>query len=195
MADFRILIPRFYVDERVRSMPTDAKFLLQYLINGLPACSVTGTGIYEITRGEIAFQTDLDTARVGEILNFFNKERPMLAEYEEEQHIIFVKSFLKHNSLFLDTSAKIADAITKDFKKTGEKCPKFWAEFGRKQKRLIEKVLPELDPKKKGFIATTECLKEILHLEDLFFSLPSKKVEHVTAEKMKTDMKKIFKTP
>ena len=175
MADYRVLVPRFFVDERIYDMLPDEKIVMTYLVLGMQACGLNEVGIYTITRGEIAFGTGIEAKRIGEILNFFNREKKQLIEYDEEHHIVFVKSFLKHNSLYLTTPDKFADAIRKDYKKTFDKCPKFWAEFAKINYNKIIKALEGLGDKSKNHSANKKILQELLDLMD-FYENPDKKL-------------------
>lgn len=194
MADYRILIPRFFVDEKTIKLTSDQKIVFMFCVLGMLACSQTNTGIYEITRGEIGMQTDIDTEEVGKILDYFTTEKSDLMEYDNEHHVVHVRSFLKHNSEFLSTPQKVADAFRKDFRKTGEKCPRFWGEFGAKNEKLITKTLTELSDKSSNYSVNKKALTEILTLKSKFSDKkPSSDSKLVSAEKMQKTIQEIYK--
>lgn len=248
MAEFRVISPRIYSDEKVRNMRPSSqdleklnlsqdsvawlvanarRSLFKFSINNTDSISHTETGIYELTRGTTAFYTELplefiedafgmsnDRAKiffkkdVSELTpeemdikkGYFNRERPFLLEYDTENHIVFVKSFLKYNinSGYLSTNEKIGDAIVKDYKKTGDKCPRFWQEFAQIYSSIIKKVIKDLDSNKPKEKRKKAVLETVLSLVDKTFDKPFEKApdrnpQPVSIEKMKETINNLLK--
>lgn len=170
MADYRILSPRFFFDERLHGLSCEHKMVFSYLIQGLEACSQTETGIYNITRGQIGFGTNIDTKKVCDIIDFFNHERPELLQYHNDRHVVFVKSFLKYNCDYLTTADKLINAIKKDFKRTAN-CTQFWAQFYTIYQKKLDKAAKQLkdssSEKSKKLADLVDKLKEIQEMEIL----------------------------
>jgi hypothetical protein len=240
MADYRIVSPRIYSDEKVRNMrPTLVELekmnlsqddiawlvgnarrsLFKFSINNSMSVLDTETGIYELPRGNISFYSELPLSFVEDAFGmsnerakmffrkniedltseemeikkgYFNRDRPFLLEYDTENHMVFVKSFMKYNmnSGYLSTNEKIGDAIVKDYKKTGEKCPKLWQQFSQIYSSVIKKVIKDLDvtkPKEKRKKAILETILELGQKKSE--KAPDKNPNLVSAEKMKETIK------
>ncbi len=200
MADFRKIVPRFFSDERTYGMTPSQKLLMLYCVLGVWACSSTESGIYDLGRGTIATGANIPMDEVEKIIDFFNKEKPQLLEYDVENHIVFVKSFFKHNSDgYLTTPEKMAAALKKDFKVSGEKCPRFWAEFARLNHKVLKKNYQGLNTKNNNYYGYKKFFDNLFALEE---SLADKKIETpktkisakstVCVKKMQSDIDEIF---
>jgi hypothetical protein len=222
MADYRILVPRFWTDERVRRMHPKYKLVFNFSITGLPCCSFTEIGIYEVNRSDIrnaietldgvnpmseedAFDimgwTDEEIRRkVGKKpgepltkeeedrkLGFFNREKPELLVYNPTTHMIHVKSLFKYLVQFgwLKTPQSIADAVRKDFKRWGDKCPEYFAQFSRENRKILTKTLMQLNPENKNYASCKKVFEKLFELEKEYPEKPSQNVKLPSAEEVK----------
>jgi hypothetical protein len=159
MAKFRQLQDKFWIDPRVHDLTPTQKLLFAYAITGPSACRAVHTsGIYELTRGAMQMHTNIDIAEIEEALKFFNQKRPMLLEYDEEKHMVFVKSFFKYNTSFKSAVQNLFE----DYKMTGKKSLKFWLEFSEiYHDKLIKLLLTQT----KGDEAA-DFLDKLINLKD-----------------------------
>lgn len=142
MAKYRKLVYRFWTDPRVYEMSPTQKLLFNYVITGPEACTIVNlSGIYEIHRGALAMRLNLPVEQVEEDLQYFNREKPMLLEYDSKRHMLFVKSFCKYNSHYKSSVL----GLMEDFNNTFHKAPEFWAEFGQIYRQDLGKVYPILE--------------------------------------------------
>lgn len=158
MADYRRIVPRFWTDVRVAGdflkgiapMTSDQKVVFNFAITNHLACK-SETGIYEISRGELSANSGVEMEKVHEILHFFNTDphRKSLMEYDDDRHIVFIKSFPKYNwPNWLTTSLQICDAVVKDRKRPELEDHKFWREFASLNLRELVEARKGLDPTK-----------------------------------------------
>lgn len=180
-AKYRKLIKRFWTDPRVRDLLKKQKFdevlILIYAITGTEACSfVNLSGIYEIHRSTFENALNLGHNRVNEALHYLNDNVPDLMEYDFPNHMIFVKSFFKHNSAYKTGISTLIE----DFDETFHKAPKFWAEFGEKYRERLGKIYPLLeDEEQRNFLDRLFDLKnEILE--------PKTNIKLLSADKITT---------
>ena len=175
MSEYRKITSRFWFDPKIagdgfesRKLTSEEKVLFMFLITGPQGCSQTETGIYEVTIGEISMGSGIDINNVNSILEFFNSTRCSLLQYDSKIHMCFVKSFFRYNSDYLNTAEKMAKAVCKDFKKTGDKCPNFWGEFTDINIEVLEKSYKGLDPKTKSFATYRSTFSKFFLLRDSF---------------------------
>lgn len=162
MAKYRKLIKRFWTDPRVRELLKKEKFdeilILIYSITGPEACSYTNlSGIYEIHRSNYENSLNLSHDRVNDALKYINQNVADLMEYDFERHMVFVKSFYKHNSAYKTGIGTLIE----DFNETYHKAPEFWSEFGEKYRERLGKILPILiDKDQQQFLLKLFDLKD-----------------------------------
>jgi len=167
MAEYRKLSFRFWTDPRVHSLDVYQKIILSYCITGIHPCKFTNvSGIYEMPRGSLCDAVRLDIKQVAEALEFFNQERPDLLEYDSENHMVFVKSFFKHNSKYRKDISGLMD----DFENTFHKTPQFWAEFGEKNRSYICKHFKNITDENQ-----INFLERLFNLKNEISEIPSKK--------------------
>ena len=162
-AKYRKLIKRFWIDPKTLDLTDRQKLVLIYAITGIEACTHTNaSGIYEITRARFQNVFDYPLNEVSEVLDFFNRKKSCLLEYDAENHIIFVKSFFKHNG----TYKKCITSLMQDFDETFDKAPRFWAEFFQKYRKKLWKMLEDeklnLTEEQRKFIIDGFALKDSL---------------------------------
>lgn len=140
MAKYRKIIPRIWTDPKTRDL-TDRQFrVFTYLITGKEACTQTNSGIYEIHRS--TFQDSpfgYSLPEIDEVMNYFNEKKPELFEYDAKEHIVYVKSFYKHNGGFGGLKALI-----EDFEDTYSKAPSFWIDFGQRYRNQLNKLADKI---------------------------------------------------
>ena len=232
MADFRIILPTIYEDEKVRGMKPRVEDLWKLRLNDDLTASLIGacrhsiflfainnvrtsdTGIYELSRGSVEFHKETPLQLIEDALGmskerakmffgkkqsedltaeeeefskgYFNREKPFLLQYDTEHHIFFIKSFFKHNSAYLSTPEKLAVAIKKDYQKTHDKCPKFWAEFSKINHKRLRKAQKDLTTGGKSFKTYHTFFEQLFALENQYFppEKPLGDLKIVSAEKM-----------
>lgn len=139
MAKYRILIPRFWVDPKTRDLTRNQKLMFAHIITGIEACTQTSTGIFEIHRSNFQNYLDFSMDEVDEAMSLFNQKGDLL-RYDLKTHMIFVKSFFKHNRCY----KKFAEGLMDDFEETYNKAPDFWQEFVSLYRKhfvsLVEKI-------------------------------------------------------
>lgn len=166
MADYRILSPRFWTNENFRKIENpDYKIILIYLLTGLHACSYTQVGLYKIRRGEINLHTSVDMKTIEDAIKYFNKDKYFF-EYDAENHVVFIKAFMKWNCRqYLNTPKKLAAAIKKDMENvTLAKHPNFWKEFAKINEKRILEMREKLSEKDRNFDNISETFEKILSL-------------------------------
>lgn len=141
-AKFRILSKRFWTDPRTRDLTANQKLLFAYAITGPEACTNThSSGIYEIHRSSFENMIGFSYHETDEILKFFNEKRPELLEYDAVEHMIYVKSFFKHNASY---KPDVVRSVMDDFNETFDRAPMFWADFGIRYRERLGKIYPVL---------------------------------------------------
>ncbi len=171
---YRKLHKRFWSDVKVQEMlkanrHEEVNFLL-YAITGIEACGSTqGSGIYEISRSIFENFLHIGFPRVREIIHYFNTQNPKLLEYDESNHMIFVKNFFKYNGSYKNVSG-----LMDDYECTFDKAPNFWKEFGIKYRAKLNKDLDKLLPEEQFFLI------ELFSLKDK----PSPNIEDFSANKI-----------
>ncbi len=156
MAEYRQLNRSFWIDGNVKELTDKQKLFLIYAITGIESCISNETGIYELSRASFQNYLGWNLDEVDEIIEFFNKKRPNFLEYNHEHHIIYVKNFLKHNSGY----KKDLSGIVEDFNKSGHKVPEFWADFGQRYRKKLNKTFEKLPEEEQKFLLNLFELKD-----------------------------------
>lgn len=167
MARYRKLSPRFWTDPKVRDLSRDQKLFFNYCITGIEACTQTNSGIYEIHRSSFERAAEFTLDEVNEIFDFFNRKKSMLLEYDPKEHVIFVKSFLKHNATYKTGIT----GIMEDFNDTYHKVPHFWVEFSQRYRKELGKIYQKIAEKEASAKFTLAEKEEQIKFLDRLFGL------------------------
>lgn len=105
MAEFRSIHCKTWRDDWFSELPTDAKLLWLYLITNQ---STSVSGIYQLPRKFIAFETGLDISRVSQILDIFKSD----GKIDFDDSVIWIKKMREYQS---SGSDKVLTRIMSDF--------------------------------------------------------------------------------
>lgn len=183
MAHYRKLKKTFWTDPKIRSLKAEHKFFMIYALAGPFACSMTKiSGIYEIHGSNFEDQAGFSEKEYRQIIKFFNEERPDLLEYDEENHMMYVKNFYKHNSSFKSDVASLIE----DFKDTFVKAPKFWAEFGERHRERLGEIYQVSDSEEhRNFLDRLFNLKD--EINDPNFNKKSTGFKPISVNRLKLE--------
>lgn len=176
MTKYRKQIKRFWIDPQVIDLNPEQKLLFSYAITGMEACSNTlGSGIYEISRASFENHLGFTHDKVNEILDFFNEKKPSLLQYDKSNHMIFVKSFYKHNGNY----KKGVSGLVEDFNDTYKKAPNFWKEFVERYRKELTKIyVIAQNPEDRQF------LERLFDLKNEFNELPALNISSASVKKL-----------
>lgn len=105
MAEFRSIHCKTWRDDWFSELPTDAKLLWLYLITNQ---STSVSGIYQLPRKFMAFETGLDVNRVTQILDMFKSD----GKIDFDDSVIWIKKMREYQS---SGSEKVHTRIMSDF--------------------------------------------------------------------------------
>lgn len=105
MAEFRSIHCKTWRDDWFSELPTDAKLLWLYLITNQ---STSVSGIYQLPRKFIAFETGLEISRVSQILDIFKSD----GKIDFDDSVIWIKKMREYQS---SGSDKVLTRIMSDF--------------------------------------------------------------------------------
>jgi hypothetical protein len=108
MATYRKLHTTFWTDPFVEDLSQEQKLFYLYLITNT---KTKQSGIYEITKKYIAYETGFGIKEVTELLQFFVEKGKVL--YSETTNEIAITNWTKHNQ---SASPKVLECILKDLK-------------------------------------------------------------------------------
>lgn len=107
MAEFRSIHCKTWRDDWFPELDIDAKLLWLYLITN-QAASVSG--IYQLPKKFIAFETGIDIARVTQLIDMFRSDGKI--EYDEDTSVVWVRKMREYQS---NGSPKVQKRIETDF--------------------------------------------------------------------------------
>lgn len=111
------------------------------------------TGIYTITRGSFMNHLGIWEDESTAALEYFNKEMPSLLEYDFKSHTIYVKDFFRIQYDY--KKIDLVDHIMRSYEKSYQKTPRFWQEFGKINRNILQKLhekVPEKDLETSKFL-------------------------------------------
>jgi len=108
MATYRKLHTSFWTDPFVEELSQEQKLFYLYLISNT---KTTQSGIYEITKKYIAYETGFSIKEVTELLNYFVENKKVL--YSELTNEIAITNWVKFN---LSTSHTVLKCVLEDLK-------------------------------------------------------------------------------
>jgi hypothetical protein len=106
MATFRKVHTTFWTDPFVENLSQEQKLFYLYLITNT---KTTQSGIYEISKKYISYETGYSIKEVNELLNYFIQHKKIM--YSESTNEICITNWINYN---LSTSHSVLNCIWKD---------------------------------------------------------------------------------